>query len=491
MLSFITAFGTQFTMPSLLGCGETSVASGMAALPIALNPQSMPSGTQVPSTLAVSATVTAPLSQGYLGLSYEKSAISRRTLTTASTGIVKLFLLLNSKGVLRVGGNSADSTVYIPNSAGNTVSKLANSDIDLFATFVQTVNCSVIYGINLKGFLASPPTQTIANAVAEAVYAAKALGGYLQAFEIGNEPDLYSGYSYSQYVALWDSVAAAINAAVPGIPTSGPAIASTGKISSWTQPFAAAEKNRNLTLLTQHRYIAATGTDATLLNDVPNLSGFMQSLQNLAASNGVAWRMSETGSFYGTTYSQTTGSMAMDFATALWVIDYLFTNVKYGGQGVNMHNGNLIQYSAYVPFSDDEVNSITFVNSVYYGMLLFALGGYGSLVQSTLSSPVSASAYSVMVDATHYSTWIINKDQTASQSLAVTVTLPSAVKSATLKILQGTALNAHTGTTLQGSAIGLDGSFNPAPDYTLTVSGNTVSCYVPYNSAILMQAVLS
>jgi hypothetical protein len=487
----LAAVGSQMLIPGLAGCGGSSASSGTGSSPTTPNLQPVAPGTLTPAVLTVTSSVTAPLAQGYAGLSYEKSAISRRTLTTASAGVTKLFLLLNAKSVLRVGGNSCDSTIYSPNGPGDTVNQLANSDIDLFASFVKTVNCSVIYAIGMKGFLSTPPTQTIANFVAEAVYVAKALGSSLQAFEIGNEPDLYAGYSYTQYVALWDSVASAVNTAVPGVPMSGPAIASTSNISTWTQPFSLAEKGRNLTLLTQHRYIAATGTDAALLSDAATTAGFMQALKSLAATSGMSWRLSETGSYYGATYDPVNGSVAMDFATALWVIDYLFASAANGGQGVNMHNGNLIQNSSYVPFSDDEVNTVTFVNAVYCGMLLFSMGGYGSLVSSGLSTGAAATAYAVMVDATHYSCWIVNKDQTASQSLFATIAFPSTVKSATVRVLQGTALNARAGATIQGSVVGVDGSFNPAADYTATTNGNTVTCYVPYNSAVLVQTVLA
>ena len=334
-------------------------------------------------------------------------------------------------------------------------------------------------------------TQTIENAVAEAIYVSNSLGEALQAFEIGNEPDLYAGVGYAHYESLWDSVAAAIIAAIPGAFMSGPAIASTGNIASWIQPFALAEKGRRLTVLTQHRYVAASGTDATLLNDVGNATKFMQELKSLANANGMAWRLSETGSYYNATYSPSSGSVAMDFASALWALDYLFASVANGGQGVNLHNGNLVQYSSEVPFSDDEVNSVTFVNAVYYGMLLFSLGGTGDLVPTSLSEVADVTTYTVMVDANHYSTWILNKDQTSSRNLIATVKLPSAVKTATIKLLQAAALDAHDGIAIQGSSVGVDGAFDPAPDYIATIDKNTVTCYAPYNCAILVQTVLS
>jgi len=497
-LSLLTAFATQL---GLSGCAATSTPSASTPTnPVLTNPQPTPPGLIVASNVTVGTTAKGTAAQGFCGLSYEKSAISRRTLTTTSAGLVKLFQLLNAKSVLRVGGNSVDSTTYSPTAPGSTLGSLANSDIAAFTTFVQAVNYGVIYGINLKGFLASPPTQTVANAVAEATYAASVLGANLLEFEIGNEPDLYTttlgaNYTYAQFAAIWEPVATAIHAALPTIPISGPAIASTGNISSWSVPFASAEKSRGLNLLTQHRYVAsgtsASATDATLLADSSNtgLAQSMQTLNTTATAQGMTWRMSETGTYYAPTSG--TGQQAYDFASALWVIDFLFTNIVNGGQGINLHSGGLPQYSPYVPLNDDEINTVTSVNAVFYGMLLFALGGAGTAVQTTISSSVNATAYSIMVDATHISTWIINKDTTSSQNLQVAITLPITVKSATLKVMTNTSLSAHTGTTIQGATIGVDGSFNPAADYTLSIVGTTVTCYVPYNSAVLVQTILN
>ena len=496
-LSLLTAFAAQL---SLSGCSSSTSTPAPTPTPVTTNPQPTPPGLIVQSSVTVGTTTKGTVPQGFCGLSYEKSAISRRTLTTASAGLVKLFQLLNAKSVLRVGGNSVDSTTYAANGPGSTSGALANSDIAAFATFVKAVNCNVIYGINLKGFLASPPTQTVANAVAEATYAASVLGANLLAFEIGNEPDLYTtstgaALNYSQFVALWEPVATAIQAALPTIPLSGPAIASTGNISSWSVPFASAEKSRGLNLLTQHRYVAsgtsASATDATLLSDGTS-TGLTQSLQTLnttAAAQSIAWRMAETGTYYAPTSG--TGQQAFDFASALWVLDYLFANIFAGAQGINLHSGGLPQYAPFVPLNDDEVNTVTTVNNIFYGMMLFTLGGAGTAVQTTISSSVAATAYSIMVDATHVSTWIINKDTTSTQNLQVTITLPITVASATLKVMTNTTLSAHTGTTIQGASISPTGSFTPAADYTLNVTGTTVTCYVPTNSAVLVQTVLN
>jgi hypothetical protein len=53
--------------------------------------------------------------------------------------------------------------------------------------------------------------------------------------------------------------------------------------------------------------------------------------------------------------------------------------------------------------------------------------------------------------------------------------------------MTGPALDATTGVTIQGAAVGADASFAPAADYTLTVDQGTVACYLPPLTAALVR----
>ena len=135
----------------------------------------------------------------------------------------------------------------------------------------------------------------------------------------------------------------------------------------------------------------------------------------------------------------------------------------------------------------------TRVNALYYGAKMFTSAGYGNAVSTSINSPsVTASAHTIQVDSKHYSTFISNKDTTKTYNMKVVITLPSAVSSATIKVLQSSGdLSSQSGFTINGSAIGIDGTFTPAADDTLTVSGSTVTCYVPFNCMVLVKSVLS
>jgi hypothetical protein len=96
---------------------------------------------------------------------------------------------------------------------------------------------------------------------------------------------------------------------------------------------------------------------------------------------------------------------------------------------------------------------------------------------------------------------IVNKDFTAKAHLAMTVTLPARYKNAELVLLtQGpggatlpdiaaypATAGAQAGVTIQGETVKKDGTYTPGKPYTLSLSGNTVSFYVPALSAVLVQ----
>jgi hypothetical protein len=50
----------------------------------------------------------------------------------------------------------------------------------------------------------------------------------------------------------------------------------------------------------------------------------------------------------------------------------------------------------------------------------------------------------------------------------------------------GPSLSATGGVKIQGSAVGLDGTFTLGKANTLTCKGNVVSCYVPALSAVVI-----
>ena len=113
------------------------------------------------------------------------------------------------------------------------------------------VGWKLIYGLNLA-------RGTADAAAEEASYVARAIGGNLLAFQIGNEPDGFGRwtavrpqtYDFNAYLAEWRAFRAAIAARVPQARFAGPDVASD---TTWVGQLAAQERE-DLVLLTRHYY---------------------------------------------------------------------------------------------------------------------------------------------------------------------------------------------------------------------------------------------
>jgi hypothetical protein len=444
--------------------------------------QPVPTGPMTATTVTVSSTQAGNMPERFVGLSYEKAKLSQPLFSGSNTDLVGLFKRLGN-GVLRIGGNSVDETTWMPTGAGQTSGQTAPSDVDALGSFISAVGWPVLYGVNLA-------QSTPAVAAAEVAYAAKALGSNLLGIEIGNEPDLYAGHyfpstwTFSDYLALWQSFAGAIVAQTPGVPLTGPV---TAYNATWFSSFAQ-DEGKSIVLLSMHYYradgqLASSTIDLLISYPDTNLQKALVPLQAASQAAGVPFRMAETNSFYNGGALNVSDS----YASALWVIDHIFTIAQGGSVGLNLHGGG--NYNGYTPIADND-GVVVEARPEYYGALLCALAGQGALLATTISAgSLNTSAYTVQNSTQQLSLIINNKD--ATQNLQFTVTCPSAVESASLQLLTGPALAATSGVTIQGSAVNPDGSFAPSSPYGLSVTSDTFTGYVPAASAALISITLS
>ncbi len=424
----------------------------------------------------------------FVGLSYEKSHLEDGFFRGDNAPLVAIFQLLGPS-ILRVGGNSVDESVWqtfdagtpAPDAAAPTV--ITTADVDGLAAFVKAAGWKVIYGVNLK-------TSSPEAAGAEAAYAAAQLGDSLYGFEIGNEPDLYKSvvsspgtWTYAAFEADWQKFAAAIHAdaGAPAAPLTGPASASDYK--TWTEPFAADEA-RAITLLTQHYYVANGQSDAStiglLLSPDPSLETELAGLSTAASEAGIAngYRLAECNSFY----NGGAPGVSDGYGTALWAIDFLFTNARHGSTGTNFHGGG--DGPGYTPIADDGANVVG-ARPELYGMLLFAKAGEGTLYATTgsTSSP-NFSAYAIGSAGATTSVVLSNKD--AVTTVHATVNVGGSITTALAMRLTGPSLSATTGVALGGASIQADGGFAPDAPESLATSGSTFTIDLPPASAALV-----
>jgi hypothetical protein len=166
------------------------------------------------------------IAHDFIGLSYESAVVAANDFFTADNRtLLRLLRTLAREGVLRIGGNTSERTLWRSQDATapreNFV--ITPSAIDRLAGFLRALGWRLIYGLNLA-------TGTAEDAVAEAAYVARVVGPQLLAFQIGNEPDgfgRWSGvrpkaYDLSAFLTEWQRVHAAIRAVVAGCPLRRP-----------------------------------------------------------------------------------------------------------------------------------------------------------------------------------------------------------------------------------------------------------------------------
>jgi hypothetical protein len=469
------SLGASLGLPLL---EDTASLFGVPALSDA-NPQPVPTAAQTRATASISGPVGS-IPDYFMGLAYEKGDLVTELLFTgANTCLAGLFNRLGN-GVLAIGGNSLDTTVWTPDGIGNTAGQVSPVDIDNLAAFLALTKWKVLYGVNLA-------TSTPALAAEEVAYVQAKLGNVVTGFQIGNEPDEYSlsyfptGWGLSAFEKLWEEFCSAILATTPSAQITGPAAA--GNITSWTVPFVLGPTGKLISLLSQHYYRGnghnVNATAANLVSADPTIIAECVALKWSVSALKIPFRLTETNSYlFG-------GSPGVSdaYASALWVIDHLFHIALGGGSGVNMQGGDIGDYT---PIAN-QGSTVLEARPEYYGLLFFSLAGQGTLLGTKLSvTNFNATMYAVVTPARVTNIVIVNKE--VFSSLKVTINCGKIISSANVIELRNTALTATTGQTIQGETVANDGSFTMGAPYAPeNISSFWVTCYVPAISAVLLQ----
>lgn len=475
---FLQGAASLAAFSSIPGCGYSSnyiyhAPSG--------NPLPLPSGPVVQGSLSVTGAVIGAIPSRFVGLSYEKLAMSYGYFHASNHNLIALFRRLGP-GVLRIGGGYVDRLLWTSNSAG-THAQISSTNIKNLAGFLQATGWLCLYAINLA-------TSTPALAAEESSVAVSVLGSNLLGIEIGNEPDEYGitgnyfagNWTFQDFLLRWDQFRWAILQATPRIPITGPATGGGNHISSWTLPFGQAVTPSELTLLTQHYYRASgansTSTASFLVSPDPQLTTELTTLSAGAQQLGIPYRISECNSFG----NGGAAGVSNSYASSLWVIDFLFNAALGGATGVNMHGGG--NSPGYTPIADDS-GAVIEARPEYYGLLLFTVAGSGTLLETHLSAGnVDVTAYALRTASGGLNLMLVNKD--TLQNLTLTIQTNQRIETATAQTMTGPSLSATSGVTIQGATVSKDGSFAPASPVTLTASASQTTCYIPALSATLI-----
>jgi hypothetical protein len=417
----------------------------------------LPEGVLAKASVASTPVLTIPL--GFLGLSGDWHQ-PPLMMGQASTGTNQIFrtmvnnLIVNSKAPLNYRITGDDSVVANIQAAAEPLEELS-----------LAVNLKYDLGVDLWN-------SNVSIAQAEvSVWLSGIQNKSIQAFEIGNEPDVYpvngarpSTYSFAQYLPQYQQWAAAVNSTDGnGFGIMGP---SMGGETNWipASEAAIAAGTLNPSIVGQHAYLgdviqpSGAPWPVDYLLQPASATEFPQLLKPFAASAhsaGHLFRVSEMNSFYNGGVL----GISNTFSSALWSIDTMFNFVNTGMDGVNWHSGQGAPYQIY-DFHSSTVNGLTTfnlaqVNPLYYGLLIFSemVGNNAKLLPVTTTTSSNVSIWATVDSTTKAHVVVINKDESAAGS--VQITMPG-YSSGTVRYLTAADYSAINGVTFGGQTF--DGS---------------------------------
>lgn len=428
-----------------------------------------------------------PVARDFIGLSYESGLLPAKSYFAPSNrSLIGLVRRLGSDGVLRIGGNTSERTVFSQDGRPRPPDTYAieTADIDRLAATLEQLRWRLIYGVNLAR---GAPQE----AAAEAAYVMQAVGPRLLAFQIGNEPDGFgrwsavrsSNYDFKAFMSDWQPFHEAIRTRVPDAPFAGPDVASE---TGWVTAFAQAAP-AGLVLLTRHYYADGPATDprvtlANLLRSGPQVEPILATLRRTAGRFGRPYRIAETNSVF----QGGRPGVSDTLGAALWGLELMFQVAAAGGAGINFHAGD---DKVYTPIAGSGTTPHQ-ARPLYYAMLLFAQASRGVLLPARLDaarldqeSGRGLRGFAVREGATLRVT-LINKN--VGQDFCVEVDPGGPFRQANVLRLLGPSVDARTGVTFGGAAVDAFGAWEPPYPEPIRLAEPTLRCDVPATSAALI-----
>ena len=456
---------------------DVAVVSVVAVLIIGFSLASAGGDADSPSRHATAVTIDPgpgdpAVPRGFLGLSIEYPALEAYAGTDPSS-LDPVFeqlvrnLAPGQAPVLRIGGNSADRTWWpvagVSRPPGVTFD-LTPQWLRVTHALTQTLGARLILGVNLEQDspqLAAAEAHALINGVGRQS---------VRALELGNEPDLYSafswyrsdghavfgrprGYDESEYISDFNG----LSGALPRIPLAGPSL--SGR--QWTQglgQFLAAEPH--LGLVTLHRYPLQVCLTPRTSDRYPTIGRLLSPTTSaelaasfapyvaLARAHGLSLRVDELN----TVSCGADPRVSESFASALWVLNTLFGLARAGVSGVNIHT---FPGAGYQLFRIEQAGGTwrAAVSPEYYGMLLFAQATPpGSHLLSV--SPTGIPGVTVWATRAADGTVRVVLTNEGSATRELSVDMPGKFETTTLARLEAPSPSATSGVTLGGQSFG-------------------------------------
>lgn len=450
---------------------------------------------------------TVPVPSSYFGISTEYWALTPSLFWRNTPVFERVLSLLHVQGdgplILRIGGDSADHSFWHPHGRQmpGWAFELTPSYLSRLGTLVERDRVKLIVDLNLV-------TDNALTAADWARAAEAALPhGSIDFFEVGNEPDLYSRRFWvatirrsplettalpleltpATYVQDFASYARVLGESAPDIPLMGPAVAhprvgvqfittliqderpELGAVSGHIYPYSACVKRpRSTSYPTVERILSRQATSAFATD--------IASAVAAAHAAGLKFRLTE---FNSVTCGGKAG-VSDTFATALWAPDALFTAMRAGADGANLH----VRATAINAAFAISKGGLT-PRPLLYGLMLFnrTLGPQARLVRVHVAAPrsLNLSAWGVRIRGGILHVLLIDK---SSRPVRVRLHLP-ATGPATVQRLLAPSPYSRSGVTLNGQHLNYAAEWTGTPrteplpratgGYTLTVTGRSAA----------------
>lgn len=416
----------------------------------------------------------ATIAPGFLGLSIEYWAIEAyagRHPAAINQALTRLIrdLVPGQTAVLRIGGVSTDQTWWpvpgLKRSPG-VFYRLNAGRLMVMRKLAEEAGARLILGITFEA-----DNRVLARAEARAMVAV--IGrSRIDAFELGNEPELYGNPNFAWYRRDGHNVMgrpagygppqfttdfATIAAGLPRVPLAGPASGAADWLGD-LGPFIASSPR--LAVVTVHRYPFEACAVQTPSPSYPTIGRLLSPLGTSDQASGLLpyvatahahrlpLRIGEMNSIGCGNPPEASNT----FALALWAIDALFAYAQVGVDGVNVHTWPGAPYQLFT-FRKTKTGWQAFVEPEYYGLLMFtqAAPAGSRLVNAASSDPAVRTWATRAADGTIRIT-LINDDTAATQR--VTVKVSGAQSPASLERLLAPSAAARDGVTLAGQTFG-------------------------------------
>ena len=487
-------------------CGAVLPRASFAAMPA---PRAHPKATpkvakakpkpKPPPSVTVSVDTAhpgSPVPQDFLGLSFEMSSLPQMARYGSRGDLVALLRSLGP-GVLRFGGVSADTRIAWtdartprPAWASGVVDA---EDFHQLAALAAQSGWHIVLTLGIVHF----EPQAAAR---EAAAAQAALGPWLEAFEVGNEPNSYAlhgmreePWGLDQYNVQLAEYRAGIEAVAPGVPLWGPDVSGSSAFETWGPGEVVDQRP---TTLTGHHYPLGCAQKKPVPSVTSLLSspiwrrevGSVRRYVSLSQSAGLPFRMDETNSVS----CGGVAGISNSFASALWAAGYLPKLMASGAVGVNMH-GNVANCKGYSPVcapGPQELSSGELQAQPEWYSLLMArqLLGTRPLPTATEERRTDAEVHVVGFAAPDGSLRIVavDDDPLGKPGVVVRLKLGAGFAGAGTLALTGQSLQALSGVELGESEVAADGTWAPRRYGRVIAAGGVIAVKLAAASAVLI-----